>query len=218
MHARRTRPHGDIAAALRARICMAPAGSEMMLHEGALATEFGVSRTPVRQALQRLAYEHLVQVRSGVGTVVVPLIPERRASDIAACLALLEAAADCAGAAPPPPETLVGLGTQVGLLGVTETLDAEAYFAVRAQLLDALVGAIPDEILSSALAAAHWRLTRWRLRAFLEAPETETAHAREALTAILPDMRSGSCAVLLRAAAASERLLERADGAGSRSL
>ncbi len=41
-----------------------------MLSENALADEFGVSRTPVRQALQRLEFEGLVMSRHGVGTIV----------------------------------------------------------------------------------------------------------------------------------------------------
>ena len=41
-----------------------------ILGEVALAEEFGVSRTPVRQALQRLAALGLVEIRDGAGTFV----------------------------------------------------------------------------------------------------------------------------------------------------
>lgn len=43
------------------------------LGEVALAEEFGVSRTPVRQALQRLASLGLVEIRDGAGTFVTPI-------------------------------------------------------------------------------------------------------------------------------------------------
>lgn len=41
--------------------------------ENALAAEFNVSRTPIRQALQRLEYDELVNTTQGVGTVVALL-------------------------------------------------------------------------------------------------------------------------------------------------
>jgi DNA-binding GntR family transcriptional regulator len=41
-----------------------------LLVETELAAEFNVSRTPIRQALQRLDYEGLVETRNGVGTTV----------------------------------------------------------------------------------------------------------------------------------------------------
>ena len=44
-----------------------------MLGEIALSQEFGVSRTPVRQALQRLAALGLVEIRDGAGTFVTPV-------------------------------------------------------------------------------------------------------------------------------------------------
>ncbi|MEJ2288115.1 MAG: GntR family transcriptional regulator [Deinococcales bacterium] len=74
MHARdaSNRPRGVdlIYRELRDRICLLryPPGS--MLSENALADEFGVSRTPIRQALQRLEFEGLVVSRHGVGTMV----------------------------------------------------------------------------------------------------------------------------------------------------
>ena len=43
--------------------------SGMVRHEGALATEFGMSRTPIRQVLPRLADERLVETKSGVGAI-----------------------------------------------------------------------------------------------------------------------------------------------------
>jgi DNA-binding GntR family transcriptional regulator len=43
------------------------------LSEAELATEFGLSRTPVRQALQRLATDGLVSIKNGVGVTVTDL-------------------------------------------------------------------------------------------------------------------------------------------------
>jgi len=56
--------------ALRERICMLDLPFGAMLREVELAREFGVSRTPVRQALHQLAAFGLVETRNGVGTLV----------------------------------------------------------------------------------------------------------------------------------------------------
>lgn len=55
---------------LRDRICLLGYPPGAMLSENALAEEFGVSRTPIRQALQRLEFDGLVVSRHGVGTMV----------------------------------------------------------------------------------------------------------------------------------------------------
>lgn len=55
----------------RIRLVEYPPGCR--LHEAKLAEEFGVSRTPVREALNRLHHLGLVETRNGVGTVVVQL-------------------------------------------------------------------------------------------------------------------------------------------------
>ena len=61
---------------LRDRICLLDYPPGMKLREADLAAEFGVSRTPVRAILQRLAQAGLIASRDGVGTVVTDLTPE----------------------------------------------------------------------------------------------------------------------------------------------
>ena len=55
---------------LRERICLLHYPPGAVLSENTLAVEFGVSRTPVRSALQRLEFEGLVTSMQGVGTIV----------------------------------------------------------------------------------------------------------------------------------------------------
>lgn len=70
----------EIYGVLRDRIALLDHEPGSMLHEVALADEFGVSRTPIRQALQRLESEGLVVTRRGVGTMVATLdLPYLRA-------------------------------------------------------------------------------------------------------------------------------------------
>jgi DNA-binding GntR family transcriptional regulator len=75
-----TVPNGSIqarvVAEMRRRIISGEATSGSLLSELALADEFGVSRTPVREALKQLQTEGLVEVRPRVGTFVAA--PSRR--------------------------------------------------------------------------------------------------------------------------------------------
>jgi DNA-binding GntR family transcriptional regulator len=55
---------------LRDRICLLDYPPGAVLREADLAKEFGVSRTPIRSVLQRLAHDGLIESRDGVGTIV----------------------------------------------------------------------------------------------------------------------------------------------------
>lgn len=65
-----------VIAEMRRRIITGEVASGALLSELALAEEFGVSRTPVREALKQLQTEGLVEVRPRVGTFVAA--PSRR--------------------------------------------------------------------------------------------------------------------------------------------
>lgn len=55
------------------RICFLDYVPGDQLKEAELAAEFGVSRTPVRDAISRISHLGLVETRNGVGTVLVAL-------------------------------------------------------------------------------------------------------------------------------------------------
>ncbi|MDG2341266.1 MAG: GntR family transcriptional regulator [Paracoccaceae bacterium] len=55
------------------RICFLDYQPGDQLKEAELAAEFGVSRTPVRDAISRISHLNLVETQNGVGTVVVAL-------------------------------------------------------------------------------------------------------------------------------------------------
>ena len=68
------RPTVDmIQAEILKRICFLDYPPGRQLKEADLALEFGVSRTPVRDAISRIKHLGLVETRNGVGTVVVSL-------------------------------------------------------------------------------------------------------------------------------------------------
>lgn len=63
----------DIYLELRRRICLLDYQPGSRLNERELASEFGVSRTPLRSALQRLEYDGLIVSQHGNGTEVTSI-------------------------------------------------------------------------------------------------------------------------------------------------
>ncbi len=162
---------------LRFRICVTDPDIPMMLHEGKLAQEFGVSRTPVRQVLQRLAFEHLLETRSGVGTVVSPLQRDQLDLHFLLLSDLLRLCERCCAPALTAPAR-VGIAT-VADLARTDGPDAAARcFTARAQLLELVSGLLVDPIIAEAHAATHWRAIRWRVHAARSNPSAATDELR----------------------------------------
>lgn len=158
----------SIAEALRKRICMEPPTQSPVLHEQSLAEEFGVSRTPVRQALQRLAYGRLVEVRSGVGTVVSPLSLDQREMDLDLAFNLLAAAAQIEGDRPISLEAATYLNVIERQLSTMDGIELEANYDMRAKLMEIFINEMTNDILADALSAALWRVFRWRMAEAVE--------------------------------------------------
>lgn len=134
----------------------------IVLHEGNLAQEFGVSRTPIRQVLQKLAYERLVETRSGVGTIVAELHDATRDTDTAVLAALLAAARDVSGQTEMPRDVVLAMA-QHSASAESAVTSAEDYLSLRTGLLELTGTLAPDAILGDAIRAAHWRHIRWRM-------------------------------------------------------
>jgi DNA-binding GntR family transcriptional regulator len=188
-----------IAEALRKRICLEPPTASPVLHEQSLAEEFAVSRTPVRQALQRLAYERLVEVRSGVGTVVSPLSLEDREADIELAFSLLRVAARLEGDKSLSVEArayIVALERQVA---AAESLDIETNYTIRATALMAISREMSNDILADALKAALWRLFRWRMDEAARSPSGKDSRLPEVMEMMAEATRKGTVRALLEA-------------------
>jgi len=162
--ANRGKSSSEIAETLRADICLNRRVEDGMLHEGALGQRFGVSRTPVRQALQRLAYERMITVKSGVGSVISALEENQRDDDTRAAVALLSAVSSCAPRQSATAAQVMDFAGMLGMLEVSDLTQAEDFFELRSRLLTALAALIENPILEDAFRAAYWRLIRWRLR------------------------------------------------------
>jgi DNA-binding GntR family transcriptional regulator len=128
---------------IRNRICMLQYPPGYLIHENRLAQEFGVSRTPVRQALQKLEIEGFVETRSGVGTTVTGV-------DFAAfrdVYALRLRLAELIGDLTPNLPTSVHAQSMQALLAqaqqLKETRDTEAFWRInhtRQTLISSLIG------------------------------------------------------------------------------
>lgn len=148
---------------LRFRICMTHPDTPMMLHEGKLAQEFGVSRTPIRQVLQRLSFEHLLETRSGVGTMVSALDPAKRDLHFSMLSDMLRLCTRCCAPAFAMPSR-IHLATIAELAANPGDAPLESYFTIRALFLDLVSGLVLDPIAAEAHAAVHWRVIRWRIQ------------------------------------------------------
>lgn len=182
--------------ALRRRICLSPPGEELRLHENALAAEFEMSRTPIRQVLQRLAYERLVETRSGVGTIAPAMAREDRTRDLRTHQGLLRAILehDLGALSLIERSAIAALGAMVA---EAAPMTRETAFEIRSGLLAVLERPIPDPILGDAFKASHWRVIRWHMTDFAENAEA-AADALEALVAGLVDTPTRDAAELFR--------------------
>lgn len=150
--------------ALRFRICSAEPDADLLLHEGKLALEFGVSRTPIRQVLHRLAFERLVETRSGVGTVVSMLDKTEQARHRAMLAGMLRLGRLCA--APEFDVTARIMLAANAELAAKRADDApETFFGLQARLVELVGALLRDPIAIEAHAAMHWRVVRWNMQA-----------------------------------------------------
>ena len=82
----RTNLNEQVYETLRQRYCVAiqVPGAKLSLHE--LATELGVSRSPVHHALTRLVSEGLLSVKARRGYYVTPVTPKTVINGTGACV------------------------------------------------------------------------------------------------------------------------------------
>ena len=156
-----------IALALRMRICLVDHTVVTTLHEGKIAEEFGVSRTPVRQVLQMLAHQGLVETRPGIGTVVVPLEDGQLARDAQTTISLLRACVLCCVDPVPAPARfgLIGLASHAREL-CAELAPRNSIVEISSSFHDLLIPLVGDPLLAQAYSSAYWRMIRWRASVF----------------------------------------------------
>lgn len=124
----------DIHATLRDRVCLLEAAPGTLLREAEIAEEFGVSRTPVREALQKLSWLGLVEIKNGVGTLVAPLDMDA----IRDAYEMRLKVAELIGHMSPNPITKGHIGAVAAYReraeALTERFDTQVYFALNHDL------------------------------------------------------------------------------------
>ena len=187
--------------ALRMRICLHDCcEAPLVLHEGELASAFGLSRTPVRQMLQTLAHEGAVETKPGVGTMATQLDPADRDCAIAIFGGLLQVAADCGCTSAVSTEAKVELAGVHNLLSVSTERSPELFVDVSRQVLSAFSSVVTDHILHDAVVAAHWRVLRWRVRDIRRDPHVQWRKFERNLAQVVEAATKGDGAHLVRGA------------------
>jgi len=139
----------SIQAEIIRRICFLdyPPGSQ--LREADLALEFGVSRTPVRDAISRIKHLGLIESRNGVGTVVVDPSEHqiRHIYDMRLRLATF------IGTATPMPVTQLEIDRisdlRDGAITLTRNFDARKYFELNDELQSQIADLIGNPLMRS---------------------------------------------------------------------
>lgn len=138
-----------IQAELLQRICFLEYLPGDQLKEAELAAEFGVSRTPVRDAINRISHLGLVETRNGVGSVVVALSAEklRHVYEMRLELAAL------IGTASPRAITARDLATAYNLLdeatALSDRFHPRQYVELNHRLHQLIAGLIGNSVLRS---------------------------------------------------------------------
>jgi DNA-binding GntR family transcriptional regulator len=159
---RRSRPRGQIYALLRDAIVSAELAPGRQLSENELAALLGVSRTPIREALQRLRDDRLVEIVPQLGTFVTR-ISEDAVADAQFVREALECSAVRAAALRARDPDLAGLEAIIrGQEAAREAADFDAFYVLDDDLHHALCDLSGHEIAWSLSQRAKGHLNRVR--------------------------------------------------------
>lgn len=167
----RNTKHLAILQEIRARVLLASDDELPIFHETELAKEFGISRTPIRKILDSLAHDLLVETRTGVGTIPSLLAPSNRQRDFEVYSQIALAASRMSG-------NEISNEVKMRILGLARMAEVEdgrteaLFVSLAEESIDATRQVVSDPIMSRALAAARWRVIRWRVKDCRVDPDT----------------------------------------------
>jgi DNA-binding GntR family transcriptional regulator len=132
------------------------------LDEIELAKRFGVSRTPIREALSLLAGEGVVEIRPRRGAVVAQLTPQRLVEMFEVMAELEAMCARLAARRITPAELKVLEEAHDACRQASEQLDADGYFYANEHFHHTIYGASHNSFLSDQAHALQRRLRPYR--------------------------------------------------------
>lgn len=182
-----------------------------VINEKALIDELGIGRTPVREALRRLAQEQLVEVYPRRG-MFVTTVEIRDLASLCEVRAPLEAQAATLAARRATDEDRAALQALVAALDRAETLDQPALMALDERIHRAVYAAAHNPFLAATLSEYYVLALRiWHL-ALDRASELEAAvHShRSLLAAVLAGDASAAARIMRRHVDDFERSMRRA--------
>lgn len=152
----------DLKQAIEDAVIAGEFGPGDRLDEVSLAQRFGVSRTPVREALLQLGAEGFIDVRPRRGAVVSVLSPHRLI-EMFEVMAELEAACGRLAARRLTPQNDAAMAAaHDACVSAAAAGDSEAYYAVNRAFHEAIYRASRNEFLAEQAIALHKRLSAYR--------------------------------------------------------
>lgn len=162
-----------------------------VIRETDLAEEFGVSRTPIRQVLQRLQFEGLVETRNAVGTIVTEFDLESLKDAYDVRMKVGEWVGEMATRSYTHEDIL----EMEGLLSRTRKLrgsrDADEYWRIANEIHKVLDRVIDNKTLQSINDSLYYLTARSWFAAVLEIWDQHIEYACAELTELIKTMKAG---------------------------
>lgn len=184
--------HDNVARAIRGLIQSGELQPGMRIHEGALADRFGISRTPLREAIKILATEGMLELLPNRGAHVV-VLAEAEIEEVLEVIAGLEATAGELACARITPEALDAIRALHGaMLHAHAAGDLAGYLDLNRRIHEEIVVAAANATLGSVYRSLAGRVQRARYVARRSAAQRELSIADHERMLALLEVRDGS--------------------------
>jgi len=152
----------------------------LRLDEGMLAERYGVSRTPVREALRQLASTGLIDVRARRGATVATATSAQLETLFGAMAEIEATCARLAAMSMTPIERRRLAGLQDAMAAIVQGDERDAYAAANIEFHSQIYLGAHNEILSDFAASLRRRLAPFRRAQFRTEGRTARSHAEHA--------------------------------------